>query len=150
MVYNATLMSFILKQGKTKIMWLPVTASTALSNNSLVAWSSGKLIAATNSTPPSTIAGVLRKAVTSADADYAVERLVPVEVPCENNCVWEATTTGTAVAADAGLYADISDAVTVNRAASTYDVVQIVRVASATKTDVILNIGVAGCGVIGA
>lgn len=131
-------------------MWLPVTVSTALAKDSLVAFSSGYLIAATSTSAPSTIVGVLRHTIAATDADYAVARLVEVEVPVENYVEWEATTTGTAVAADVGLYCDISDAVTVNRAASTYDVVQVVGIVSTTKTIVVLNTGVAGCGVIGA
>lgn len=143
-------MSFIKKRGRTKFMWLPVTTSTALSKDSLVAFSSGYLIAATSTSAPSTIVGVLRHAIASTDDDYAVARLVEVEVPVENYVEWEATTTGTAVVADVGLYCDISDSVTVNRAASTYDIVQVVGFISTTKTRVVLNTGVAGCGVIGA
>ena len=143
-------MAFTLAQGKTKIMHLPVTVSTALSANSLVAWSSGYLIAATSSSAPSTIAGVLKKAIVAADSDYATARLVEVEVPIENYVVWEADVTSGLVAADVGLYQDLTDAVTVNRAASTYDIVQCVGVKSTTKGLFILNIGTAGQGVIGA
>jgi hypothetical protein len=141
---------FIRKQGKTKLLWLPVTVSTALSKGSIVAWSNGYLIAATNSSAPSTHVGVIRHAITAADADYAKARLVEVEVPVENNVLWEADVTATLVVADRGLYCDLTDALTVNRGASTYDVVQVVRYISTTKADVILNLGVSGCGVIGA
>ena len=141
---------FIRKQGKTKFLWLPVTASTDLSNGSIVAWSSGKLIAATSTSAVSTHAGVLRHAIASTDDDYADERLVEVEVPVENNVLWEADVTATLVVTDRGLYCDLTDASTVNRGGSTYDAVQVVRFISTTKADVILNLGVAGCGVIGA
>ena len=141
---------FIRKRGRTKFMWLPVTTSTALSKGALVAYSSGYLIAATSTTAPSTIAGVLRHAIAATDSDYATARLVEVEVPVENNVEWEADVTSGLVAADVGLYCDLTDSVTVNRGASSYDVVQCVGVISTTKGRFILNIGVSGCGVIGA
>ena len=134
-------MAFIRKQGKTKLMWLPVTASTALSANSLVAWSSGRLIAATAATAGNVIAGVIRHAITSADSDYATTRDVEVEVDVEKRVTWEADVTATLVVADVGLYCDLTDASTVDRAASTYDIVQIAKFISTTKADVHLNIG---------
>lgn len=137
-------MAFKLKSGKTKFVWLPVTVSTALSANSLVAFSSGYLIAATSSTAPSSIVGVLRHAIASTDDDYATARLVEVEVPVEMNTVWEADVTSGLVAADVGLFQDLTDASTVNRAASTYDVVQCIKVISGTKGLFFLNIGTLG------
>ena len=142
-------MSFIRKQGRTKLMWLPVTPSTELSKGSLVAFSSGKLIAATSTTAPTDIQGVLRHAIASTDSDYAVDRLVEVEVPVENNVVWEADVTSGLVAADIGLYQDITSATHVDRTASSYDVVQCVKVLSTTKGLFILNIGTSGMGIIG-
>lgn len=143
-------MAFVRKQGKTKVLWLSVTTSTAIAKGALVAWSSGYLIAATSSSAPSTIAGVLAKTIAATDADYAVARLVPVEVPCEQGVLWTADVTATAVIADQGLYCDLTDASTVNRAASTYDVFQVQRFISTVKCDGFLNIGTFGCGVIGA
>jgi hypothetical protein len=137
-------------QGKTKFMWLPVTASTTFSEGGLVAWSSGKLIEATSTTAPTDIVGVIRHAITASDDDYATGRLVEVEVPVEANVVWEADVTSGLVAADRGLYQDLTDNLTVNRAASTYDVVQCVKVISTTKGHFILNIGTSGMGIIGA
>jgi hypothetical protein len=136
-------------QGKTKFMWLPVTVSTAFSKGALVAFSSGYLIPATSSTAPSTHIGVIRHAIASTDADYAVARLVEVEVPVELNVVWEAAVTSGLVAADVGLFQDLTDSVTVNRAASTYDAVQCVKVISTTLGHFIINAGVAGMGVVG-
>ena len=137
-------------QGRTKLMWLPVTTSTALSIGSLVAFSSGKLIAATATTAPTSIIGVLRHAIAATDSDYATERLVEVEVPVENNVVWEEDVTSGLVAADIGLFQDITSATHVNRAASSYDVVQCVKVLSTTKGLFILNVGTSGMGIIGA
>jgi len=143
-------MAFVKKQGKTKTMWLPITVSTAIAKGTLVAWSSGYLIAATASSNPSTIAGVLMKAVAATDADYAVARKVPVEVPVEKYVIYEADVTSGLVAADRGLYCDLTDGATVNRAASTLDVVQCIEVISTTKGRFIINMGAEGLGVIGA
>jgi len=122
-------------------MWLPVTPSTAFPAGALVAFSSGKLIPATSTTPASSIVGVIRHAITASDSDYAKDRLVEVEVPVEKYVVWEADVTSGLVAGDIGLYQDLTDSVTVNRAASTYDIVQCVKVISGTKGWFILNIG---------
>jgi hypothetical protein len=140
---------FVRRKGKTKQMWLQVTASTAIAAGALVAWSSGKLIAATSTTAPTNIAGVLVKAIAATDADYADERLVAVEVDVERNNVWEAAVTSGLVAGDRGLYQDLTDASTVNRAASSYDVVQCVQVLSTTLGRFLLNIGPAGSGIAG-
>ena len=143
-------MAFIRKQGKTKLMWLPVTTSTVLSKNSIVAWSSGLLIAATSSTAPSAHVGVVRKAIAATDSDYATARLIAVEVPVEANVVWEGDVTSGLVAADIGLFQDLTSATHVARTASTYDAVQCVKVISTTKGHFILNLGIGGMGVVGA
>ncbi len=132
---------FVRKQGKTKFMWLPVTPSTAISKGALVAFSGGKLIPATSTTACSDIVGVIRHDIAATDSDYASDRLVEVEVPVEKNVVWEADVTSGLVAADIGLYQDLTDSLTVNRASSTYDIVQCVKVISTTKGLFILNIG---------
>jgi len=137
-------------QGKTKFLWLPVTVSTVFTKGSLVAWSSGYLIEATSTTAPSTHVGSIRHAIASTDDDYATARLVEVEVPIENYVIWEIDVTSGLVAADRGLFCDLTNAYTVNRGASTYDAVQCIRVISTTKGHFILNSGIAGCGVIGA
>ena len=129
-------MSFILHKGKTRIAYFPKTASTALAADSLVALSSGYLIAATSSTAKHV--GVLRKAVAATDSDYASTTLVPVEVPINDMVEWLATTSS-AVAADVGNSVDLTDAVTVNRAATSHKVVTIVGIVSATVVRVVLN-----------
>lgn len=126
-------MAFILKSGKTKNVYLPVTPSTALSADSMVAFTSGKLVAATAGTTAANLGGVLVKAITSADADYAQDRLVAVQVPVEKNTVWEGDVTSGLVAADVGLYVDLTDASTINRGASSIDAARCVGVISSTK-----------------
>ena len=72
-----------------------------------------------------------------------------MEVPVETNVVWEGAVTSGLVAADIGLFQDLTDGSTVNRAASTYDAVQCVKVLSTTKGHFILNLGIGGMGVVG-
>jgi hypothetical protein len=72
-----------------------------------------------------------------------------VEVPVDNYVVWEFAVTSGLVVADRGLFCDLTDAVTVNRAASSFDVVQITKVISTTLGRGILNIGTAGFGKVG-
>jgi len=132
---------FTLKQGRTKLMWLPVTASTAITKQKLVAWSSGKLIEATSTTPSYNIAGVLKHTIASTDSDYATSRLVEVEVPVEKFVVWEADVTSGLATSSLGNYYDLTDGGHVATTASTYDIVQCVKYISATKGWFILNIG---------
>lgn len=126
-------MAFTIKAGRVKNVYLPVTPSTALAKDSLVTFTSGKLVAATSGTTAANIAGVLVKAITSADSDYAQDRLVAVQTPVEKNCVYEADVTSGLVAADVGLYVDLTDASTINRGASSIDVARCVGVISSTK-----------------
>jgi len=129
------------KSGRTKMVPLPVTPSTEFEKGALVAWSSGKLVPATSTTVCSDIVGVLVKAITSTDDDYADDRNVLVEIPVEKDVVWEADVTSGLVASDVGLYCDLTDSVTVNRGASTYDIVQCRGVITSTKGLFVLNIG---------
>lgn len=132
-------MAFRHYKGKTKMVWMPVTASTAIGAGALVTFSSGALIAATSSTAAADIAGVLVKAIVSTDADYATaSRLVQVLVPTERHTVWEALT-ASAVVGDVGAEVDLTDSVTVNRGASSIKAVRVVAVPSATKVLVLVK-----------
>ena len=118
--------------GKTKWIHLPVTPSTVLAEGALLRLTSGKLVAAAAATAAVDIAGVLRKGIAATDADYALDRLVEVEVPLEKHVVYEFETVA-AVATDIGLEVDLVDADTVDRSASAVKVVKITKVLSATK-----------------
>ena len=134
-------MSIKVYRGKTKTIWLPMTVSTVLTKDSLVALSSGQLVAATSSSAANTHIGVTPKAIVATDANYAVARTHPVIVPMETNVEWLADTTATAVVADVGLWVDLTDSATINRGASTYDVAQVRRFVSTTQLVVKLNLG---------
>lgn len=133
-------MAFRVYRGKTKIMWLPVTPSTAITKGAIVSWSSGKLIAATSSTTALSHAGVIAKTIASTDADYANDRLVPVEVPLDKNVEWTADFTTTLLATDVGAEVDLTDSLTVNRGASSIDACIITAYLSATLGRVTLNL----------
>lgn len=118
-------MSFIKIKGKTKVEWLDVTASTALSKNSLVEWTSGFIAAADDN--DTDIAGVLLKEIASTDDDYADARKVPVLVPVERHVVWEADTADTFVAAThRGVECGIVDASNVDLDDTTNDVFKVI------------------------
>lgn len=124
-------MAFKRKRGATKIMWLPVTVSTAFTKGALVTFSSGYLIPATSVTTKHV--GVIQKTIAATDADYATARKVPVEVPIEKYVEWEADVTSGLVATDVGLYVDLTDSLTVDRSASTVDALMCTGVISSTK-----------------
>jgi hypothetical protein len=93
--------------GKPKIEWMPKTASTLLYQNSLVQFSSGKLIAGTATSTAH--AGLIQRTVAATDADYASATLVPVDVP-DTNDIFEAdvkpgvTAAATSVGAECDIY----------------------------------------------
>lgn len=120
-------------QGKTKVMFLPVTTSTAFTIDTLVTWSSGLLVSATSSTTAVLLAGVIRKKIASTDTDYATARLVPVEVPVEKFVVWKQDFTTTLVAGDLGAECDLTDSGNANRGASSVKVVIPTAVLSAVS-----------------
>jgi hypothetical protein len=124
---------FTVHSGKTKEVPMPVTPSTAIAAGTLVTFSSGKLVAATSSTAAANIVGILKGTIASTDEDYADDRLVSVLVPTEKHVEYEADVTSGLVAADVGLEQDLTNGATVNRAASTVDVVKCLRVLSTTK-----------------
>ncbi len=126
-------MAFILKNGRAKEIWLPVTTSTALAKNSLVAFTSGLLVAVTSGTAAVDIVGVIEKAIVSTDTDYASSRRVPIKVPTERHTLWEADVTATLVTTDVGAEVDLTDASTVNRGAGSVDAVKIMKYISTTK-----------------
>lgn len=132
-------MSFILRKGKTKTLYLPVTTSTAFTKDTLVTFSSGLLTVAVAGTASADIIGVIRKTIASTDSDYATARTVPVDVPVERFTEWEADVTATLVVADVLKEVDLTDAGTVNRAATSVKAVRISKFLSTTKAWVFIK-----------
>ena len=129
-------------KGRTKLEHLPVTTSTAFGKNKLVAWSSGLLIEATSSSKRDAIVGLIERAIVSTDSDYASARKVAIRVPLDKNVLMVADVTSGLVAADLGLFVDITDNDTVNRGASSIDVFQVEKVISLTEGVFRVNFGV--------
>jgi hypothetical protein len=138
-------MAFTRKRGKTKLMWLPMTPSTVATSGALVEATSGKLTVATNTTKCHNTIGVIRKTIAATDADYASDRLVPVEVPVEKYVEWEApVSVGTLAATSVGAYFDTGTddlGTSVDQSASAENVVFCTKFISATLGWFILNIG---------
>ncbi len=103
----------------------------------LIADGSGAVTVAT-STSEAHI-GVLRKAITASDSDYASNTLVPVEVPLESYVVWRVETNSTAASSLIGTYIDLTDQNTANEAASAKDALLVVGVPSSSEVDVVIN-----------
>lgn len=127
-------MSFRVFKGKTKIEYLPVTTSLALTKDTLVEMTSGRVAAADDNEEGADIRGVLVKTIASTDSDYASARRVGVRVPVEKHVVWEADATGfTAGGTDEGVEYGISDSGTVDQTNTTNDAFLVTEVLSATK-----------------
>lgn len=128
-------MAIIRKEsGKTKTVNLPVTPSQAFVTDSLVKFSSGKLVPCVAGDAAIDVVGIIRKAITSADSDYAVDRMVPIEVPAEKHVEYEIEVgTGTIAATDRGTEYDLAGPVTVDQTGTTDKVVKLIRFKSTTK-----------------
>lgn len=126
-------MAFNPKGGRWKNLFVPVTPSTALSKRSLVRFTSGKLTASVAATAAVDNFGILDKAIVAADSDYATDRLVPVLVPTERHALVEADVTASLAATDVGLEKDLTDASTIDPAATAVKAVKIIRFVSTTK-----------------
>jgi hypothetical protein len=126
-------MAFQVIAGKTKEVQLPVTPSTAITAGTLLTFSGGKLVAAAAATAAVNIVGILKATIAATDDDYASDRLVSVIVPVEKHVLYEADVTSGLVATDIGGEFDLTDGATVDRSASSVDVVKAVKVISSTK-----------------
>lgn len=125
-------------KGKTAIKWFPRTASVTFTAGDLVMFTSG--LVATATTQSTKHLGIILKDVASTDSDFATAAVkVPVEVPLEPNCEFEATVTGTLVTTSLGVQYDLSDASTVNQGGTTYKVVTCKGFISSTKGRFSLN-----------
>lgn len=124
-------------KGKTKLLWLPRTASVTFTKGDLVQLTSG--LVATATAQSENHIGIIETAVTSGDSNFATSAVkVPVRVPLSPMAEIEATVTGTLVTTSIGLSYDLTNASTVNQAGTTYGVVTCVGFISSTKGRFIL------------
>lgn len=125
--------------GKSKIEWMPVLVSTAFPNGALVyANGSGYLIPADATSGDHF--GVIQKAITSADADYATARKVPIDQASPEDIFEVDVETGTLTVAMVGnAYDLVADGDALDVTATSKKVVTVVGFISATKALVKIN-----------
>lgn len=126
-------MSFKIYRGKTKLISCPVTPSTALTKDTLVEFTSGKIAAADADETSTNVFGVLVGTIASTDSDYANDRNIPIRIPVERHVVWEADATGTFAATDVGAEFGISDSGTVDKTETSTVCFKVTEFVSASK-----------------
>ena len=129
-------MTFIPKKASEWELFYPKkTASSAFAYNCALDWPAtptGYVDAASSTTTK--FAGISQRVSTAADTDYASNTVIAALRPIVPRAQLIATTTGTAVATDVGGRFDLSDSVTVNRAAHAVGRVIMDEFHSATET----------------
>lgn len=136
-------MAFYPVSGSWDVHYFRKKASTAFTANNLVAFetngTAGDPIEPADASDTK-ILGIGARTITSASSDYADNTRIPVLVPRDKSATMECdTVAGTMVVADEGLEVDLTDATSVNRAASSTDVLVATRFVSATKGHFIIN-----------
>jgi len=127
-------MAFRVYRGKVKVVPMPVTVSTALTKDTLVEFTSGRIAAADADEAADNIIGTLVKTIASTDSDYATARKVGIRVPTERHVIWEADATGFTVGGtDEGVEYGISDSGTVDFTETTAKAFKVIEVVTATK-----------------
>lgn len=87
-------------EGKVKSIFLPKTASQAMTKGACVEITSAKIdLCDDNDTQ---ILGVIDQTIASTDSDYSSTKRVKVVVPCERLVLWEATGQSGFSASDVG------------------------------------------------
>ena len=117
-------------KGKTKVLSMASAASTAYTVGDLIVYPASQdntVIRATSTTIKLMGISLTAKPVTDTSTNPIL-----VEVPVEAGCEFECAVTGTLVATDVGGYFDLSDHVTVDRAATLVDAVLCTGFISAT------------------
>lgn len=132
-------MAFVRYAGKTKTMYFPRPASQDFTVGQLCYFNGSGQVIPADSTSGDHI-GVIKKTITSTDADYATaDVLVPIQVPIERFVEWEVDTNGTAVADDIGLFIDLTDALNADRANSAKDALLVTRFVSSSVLIVVIE-----------
>jgi hypothetical protein len=125
-------------KGKTIIRSYPRTSSTVFTKNSLVNFVSGCILPA-DSTSGDHV-GICLDDVAATDSDYTTSGVkILVECPADKQCEFEALVTGTLVTTSVGVTYDLTDALTVNQAASAKNVVTCTKFITSTKGLFVLN-----------
>lgn len=136
-------MSVYAVSGRWGIVYKRKKASQAFTANNFVAYETdgagGDPIEPADASDTSLL-GIGLKPVASSDSDYADNTRIPVHVPLDKEAELECDDVdGTLVVADEGLKVDLTDAASVNRAASSTDVLTVTKFISATKGRFTIN-----------
>jgi len=125
-------------KGKTKMVSYPKKASTVFTKGDLVYFDGSGAVLPADATSGNHV-GIIQVSVAAADADYAETPDVLVEVPMDENAVIESEVSGTLTAALVGTTMDLTDANTVNQAATSKNVVTCVKFISSTLGQFVIN-----------
>jgi hypothetical protein len=133
-------MAFKAVKGKWGLRWWPKTASTAFSVNTLVAVNAGTGFFIPASSTTDFNLGILRKAVTSSDSDYASNTRLPIECPMSPYAEMEGdVSTGTLATTSVGEYFNLTDAAGVDQSSGSNRSVLCTGFISASKGLFVLN-----------
>lgn len=102
-----------------RVEFMPKTASTAITANSAVYLSSGKVTPVTSGANGEAIEGICLREVAATDSDYASETKVPVLIDPRGE--WEIDLSSSTNTITAGGYLDWNNSTTVHVSNSTYD-----------------------------
>ena len=126
-------MSFSIYRGEWEFKHSRKKASTAIVCNSLVAESTDDDTVEPADASDAAVVGIALQTIASTDTDYADNTRILVAIPKDSSSEMLADTAGTIAVTDEGKLMDLTDAVTVNQAASTTDIVKLKQFVSATK-----------------
>lgn len=124
--------------GAHKIAWYPKKASTAFSNGALVYADGSGAVQPADSTSGNHI-GIMMKAVTSADSDYAETSKVMVDEVGPGDVFEVDVGNGTATSSLIGTFIDLHDSVSADVAATSKQVLLVVGFISSSKILVKVN-----------
>lgn len=126
-------MAIIEYRGNWETKYFRKKASTAIAANTFVAESSDDDTIEPADASDAAVIGIAMKDVASTDADYAALTRIPVRVPMDSTAECLCDTAGTLAITDEGELMDLTDAATINQAASSTDIVKLKQFVSTGK-----------------
>jgi hypothetical protein len=126
-------MSFSIYRGEWEFKHFRKKASTAIVNNSLVAESTDDDTVEPADASDTAVVGIALQTIASTDSDYADNTRILVAIPKDSSSEMLGDTASTIAVTNEGELMDLTDAVTVNQAASTTDIVKLKQFVSSTK-----------------
>lgn len=126
-------MAILVHRGDFEFKWFRKKASTALAINTLVAESSDDDTIEPADSSDTAVIGVVQKVVAPTDSDYTGTTRVLVAVPKDASSEFLCDTAGDIAVTDEGELHDLTDAATVNEAASTTDIMKLKQFVSTRK-----------------